>query len=440
MVNKSGIGTFVTEEHELATDSLDIFSLPQNESAMIHGKTQTFLPSGVITDNGPYEIIIPNDSNEFTMLQHTRIFGECEILQLDNDKLEATDAISVVNNFPQTLFRQIEIYLNNQSINDLSTPTYPYKTFIENHLTYDNDIKNTTLMACEMYVKDTCGTENNLTLALADTKSGFAIRKTKIVGKKIYFEMIPHVDFFQCPRFLIPGVEIKVRLIRNDDSFSLFSETAIGKIKMIKLGMKVRKITLDPAVASAVENKLNSNPAVYPITQSKIKTYLLNSGLQSQQISQIVRGKLPRSFIIGFVASKAFDGGVNTNPFCFEHFGLNYMNIFINGEPLHPQAIKPDFDNNVYLPEYRWFLDNIGLHQNASNNISYEDFKSNSCFFPYDLSPDLCNSYYPHGSENGTIDISIAFKDTLKQNVTLVFFATYDEAILIDKNRNISIV
>ena len=37
MTNKSGIGMFVLDEHEMATDALDLFSLPVVERAQIHG-------------------------------------------------------------------------------------------------------------------------------------------------------------------------------------------------------------------------------------------------------------------------------------------------------------------------------------------------------------------------------------------------------------------
>jgi len=230
MANKSGIGTFVEEQHELATDSLDLFSLPGVDSSQISGKWQTFYPIGAMTDNGPYEIIMPNDSNEYIQLDSMRLYGECEVVKGTGAALTDTDIVSVVNNFPQTLFRQVEVYLNNQCINDLSTPTYPYKTFIENHLTYDKDIKETTLKARECYIKDNVGSEK---VVAVTADSGFNARRAAYIKKKVHFDMKLHIDFLQSKRYLIPGVEMKIRFIRNDDSFSLLSAGNLGaKIKM----------------------------------------------------------------------------------------------------------------------------------------------------------------------------------------------------------------
>ena len=140
--------------------------------------------------------------------------------------------------------------------------------------------------------------------------------------------MLLHVDFFHCKKFLLPGVDIKLRFIRNDDSFSLIApatNTTRYKIKFNKMYLTIRRITLDPLISSAIEQSLSSTPAIYNHVQSKMKTYLINQGIQQQHISQIIRGKLPRSIIISFVTAKAFDGDIANNPFCFKHFNINYL-------------------------------------------------------------------------------------------------------------------
>lgn len=339
------------------------------------------------------------------------------------------------------MFRQIELSLNNTQINDLSTPTYAYKAYLENHLTYDDDMKNSTLEACELYVKGTSGESESYTTA---NGNGCVTRRAKVIpNKKVFFSLLLHVDFFHCKKFLLPGVDMKLRFIRNDDSFSLIApatNTTRYKIKFNKMYLTIRRITLDPLISSAIEQSLSSTPAIYNHVQSKMKTYLINQGIQQQHISQIIRGKLPRSIIISFVTAKAFDGDIANNPFCFKHFNINYLNVMINGEPIVPSVFQPDFANDNYIYEYRWFLDNIGLHNEMSNGITFSEYKNGSCFFPFDLSPDLCNSTSFHGSLQGGLDIHVGFSTPLSENIVCVIYASYDENVLIDKDRNVSIV
>lgn len=438
MSDKHGIGTFVNEAHELASDGLDVFSIPPTEAGLLHGKQLTIYPTTVLTSDGPVEFVINGDSTDMTILPLTRLEGEIEVTKADGTALTDNDKISIVNLFPQSIWKQIECSIKDVQINDLSTPTYHYKSFIETHLTYPEDMKKTTLKECEHYLKDDVGREHVTLVGAADAKNdGFMKRKAFFQGQKLYFSMILHIDFFQSPKYLIPGVEIKLKFIRADDNFSIISDGVDAKIKINKLQLKIRRVTADPSVLGAIESKLSSTPAVYPICKSVIKTHLINSGITNTQIGQIVRGKLPRSFILCFVNAKGYDGNRAKNPFVFENFGLNFLNILLNGEPLNPSIFQPDFTTENYLREYRWMIDNIGLHQMSTNSISKSEFKSNSCFFPFDLSPDLCNSFYLHGIENGTIDIQLGFSAPLTENIYCMMYASYDELITIDKNRNV---
>lgn len=435
MPDKLGIGTFVTDQLELAADSLDIFTPPPVENTLIHGKSVYYYPITAINDNGPFEFSIPSDGNEYTYLPYTRLEGKVEILKQDGTAIAENDLVAYCNLFPQSLFSQIECYLNNVQICDISTPTYPYKSYIQTHLTFGDDAKKTTL-ACEYYEKEKVGQEGLLTHANVRFKNAHE----KIKNGALYFSMILHLDFFHSQRYLIPGCAMKLKFIRSPDNFTLMSETAIAKIKIHELKLRMQKITVDPAIVSAHENMLNSRPAVYPITQSKIRTFLINSGIQDVRLSQIFRGKLPKSLLIAFVDAESFNGNVKNNPFIFRNYGINYVNLYINGENVVPDVFQPDFNGKNYVREYRWFLDNIGIaHENETNGITMEEFASNSCFFAYDLSPDLCNSVHFHGTQQGTMDLNVAFKEALKANIYCLIFASFNEIITIDKERQVTV-
>lgn len=436
MPDKHGVGTFVTDELELAADSLDLFTPPPVENSLIHGKCVYYYPVTAINDNGPYEFSIPSDGNEYTYLPYTRLEGKIEVVkQVDGLAIKNEELVGLCNLFPQSLFSQIECYLNNVQICDISTPTYPYKSFIQTHLTFGDEAKNTTL-ACEYYDKETVGKEETLTLE----NKRFKKVHTYIKEGAIYFSMILHLDFFHSQRYLLPGCSMKLKFIRSTDNFSLLSATAIGKIKIHELKLRMQKITVDPAIVNAHEQMLESRPAIYPVTQSKIRTFLINSGVKDVRLSQIFRGKLPKSVIFSFVDAKGFNGEIDKNPFVFKNYGINYLNLYVNGEPVVPDVFQPDFSTKKYVREYRWFMDNIGIaHENETNGITMEDYKANSCFFAFDLSPDLCNSVHFHGTQTGTLDLNVAFKEELSTNIYCIVFASFNEIITIDKERQVSV-
>jgi len=445
MTDKSGIGTFVTEEHEMGSSGLDLFSLPAVDKSQLAGTNKEYYLQTTISDGGPYEFIIPNDSYEYIPMTELYLHGIFRIVKADGTDLGEADKDkwTLANNFPQTLFKQVEVSINGQCINDLSTSLYPYKTFIENHLSYGYDVKHTSLWAREMYWPDPIGKEDDLTAGLAvdAISNGFRRRRDRANKKDVHFVMKLHIDFLQSVRYLPPGVEMKIKLIRNSDNFGIICATPnTYKVNMKHLKILMRKITLEPTIANSIASKNAATPFIYPIAHSKIRTFTITKDLKNAQFSQVVRGRLPRSFIISFLSTSALDGTAALNPFVFKHFNLNYLQVFIDGIPIHPLALQPSWEDDGAILNYHWLLNNIGLHQSESNDITYEMFKSNSVFFPYDMSPDLCNGFHSTGSENGVIDIHVGFKNAVTEAVTLMFYGVYDETVLIDNNKTVTIV
>jgi hypothetical protein len=435
------VGTFVEDQHEKTGDPFDLFSSPNVVTELIHGKTTTYYPFGPITDTGPYDFIIHGDS-DFIDMPFTRLNGELQITKLDGSTVTDTELNAFVNLLPQSLFRQVECKVGDHLVSDLSTPTYAYKAFIETHLGFTEEQKKIMFEALEYYCKDSIDCEEIYVLNNEQAKS-FKKKHEQLKANngKLPFSMILHVDFLNCHKPLIPHVDLKLKFIRNEDSFSLLGSTKSVKIKINDLSLDVRKITFDPQLADAIESKLSSTPAVYPITSGKIKSHIITTGRQTERVSQIFRGKLPRQIIIGFVDSGGYDGNVSKNPFKFGNFGINSFQGYLNGEPITPLPFKPKFSTNSYTREYRWFLDNLGCYESKNPlDVTYEEFKANSCFFVYDMSPELCNLYHQHGNQNGIFDFDVGFETALTKNITAIIYGSFHEVVMIDKSRNVTIV
>ena len=148
----------------------------------------------------------------------------------------------------------------------------------------------------------------------------------------------------------------------------------------------------------------------------------------------------PRSFIVTFVHMDAYNGSVAKNPFVFEHFKLNSFQAYIDGTPILTETFQPDFAKNQYFREYRWFLDNLGFaHDRESNGITMEEFKTNSFFLPFDLSPDLSNGATLSTPKGGNLDFLLGFESPLAHNVSMIVYATFNEGVLIDSDRVVTI-
>ena len=433
-----GIGTQVHDLSEMMSSGLDIFHRPDKDSSIKSGKTIDHQMITALQDgNTVIEFVIPSEGHDYTFLPLTRLDGVIEIRKANGDAVADADLVAPVNLISSALFRQIECEVNGVQVADLTSPAYPYKAFIESHLTYGYDAKNSHLKAA-LYHQDTVGKEEQY---LATCES-FSVRQGWVTkhANKLYFSTPLFIDFFACERFLIPGVTIKLKFLKSEDRFCLLSATDTWKVNIKALSIQTRKLTIHEDIVAKHKDMILKEPAIYPIDQSKIKTFVLTQGISSQTVSSVFRGKLPRFAIIGLVESASYNGAFNKNPFKFTHFNLSYLAFNVNGTPYPSRVFQPDFANGNFMREYRHFMDHIGIsHENETNYITPESYAANTCFFPFDLSPDLCNGYHNHVDNSGFVNIELQFREALTTNVNLVVYATYSEEILIDHQGQVTL-
>ena len=69
-----------------------------------------------------------------------------------------------------------------------------------------------------------------------------------------------HLDLLMQERFLVNGVDIKLKLSRSKPGFVLMGDSADYKIKLEQVHLYVRKVTLNPAVLLAHAKALDKTP------------------------------------------------------------------------------------------------------------------------------------------------------------------------------------
>lgn len=436
-----GVGSKVLELSEEMSDGLDIFSIPSEDTSVLSGKTVVHhLVTALNANNNVFEFVVPSEGHDYTFLPYSRLEGEIQIQKTTagGGAVVAADLIAPINLLASALFRQAECELNGVQVSDLSSPCFHYKTYFETLLTYGHDAKETHLRSC-LYYPHTVGKEETFT----DDCASFKTRKAWIrqnANNIIYFSTPIHIDFFDSKRYLIPGVTMKLKFFKNEDKFLLMSATDTWKLEVKNLILKTRKLTIHPSIVEKHRELIQKQPAIYPISQSRINHYTLNQGLSSTVISGIFRGKLPRSIIIGMVKADAFHGSFATNPWLFQPFNTSSIRLIVNGIPTPTDTFKLNFENGQCIDAYRHLLDNIGIsHENESNMVTFEMFKKNTALFAYDLTPDLCNSYHNHIETTGNINLDIQFSTALTDNVVVIVFGTFNEVVKIDASGQVTL-
>jgi len=464
MLDNRGAGTFVTDETELTTNSLDLFTLPKIEKVLEKGSSVEINTVSALTNNGPFEFRVCRDPDNFLALHQTRLSGTVRVLKDDDAEVGANDSLSICNLFAHSLFSQVELYVDGVNVNDMGTSTYAIKAFVETLFSYDEGAKKTHLLM-EGWLQDDAGHEDSIpTAQVTTTNNAYNLRRNLIAGKDFNFNILLHVDFLQSRRYLIPNTELLLKLYRNSDSYSLMSQNLVNKIVIKDLKLHVRKIKVNNEFSKPILDRLSREPVLYPVMQSKIRFHNIPANVNKVTIQSVITGPLPQSIIIGFLSQGSFNGDINANPFAFRHFNCNEINLKIGSESFHKTLVRPDFTNGKFLNEYRLLLEHTGIHHsNYTNNLTLEHFKGGCFFTAFDFSADLSKMYFyqiitgKYGKyhryfcvalgngfhllpkREGYCDIDLGFSPALADPIYMVMFLTYPTLIKIDVNRNVQI-
>jgi hypothetical protein len=92
-----------------------------------------------------------------------------------------------------------------------------------------------------------------------------------------------HADICFQERLIIPGVNIKVKLVRAADNFCLVAggENPAYKVLIQEAVLRIRRVTVSPTLRLDHERFLDKTTAKYPISRVGVKSIAIPQGLLS---------------------------------------------------------------------------------------------------------------------------------------------------------------
>lgn len=267
---------------------LDLFAVPPTQSSVESGAIQCYRPVSALTANAPIEFIIPPSNEEYLDLAHTTLHVTVKINRATN-----AQNVAPVNNFLHSMFSQVDVFLNQRNVSPPST-RYSYRSYIEKLLNYGHEAKNTHLQT-DLWFKDTPGQMDRITVEDQSSNQGYEARK-KIAGDGNVFELYGHLhcDIFNQNKYLLNGVEVSIRLVKEKPEFCLMSGVDGATFEITDANLFVRKVRINPSILVAHARTLAICPARYPITRVEIKTITINTGVRSKTVDNLFIGQLPK--------------------------------------------------------------------------------------------------------------------------------------------------
>lgn len=158
-------------------------------------------------------------------------------------KTTDTDQPTLCNNFLNSIFKTLTVQLNNVPVS--SSLEHPYKSLIENTLSYGIDASSTQLNLAGFYVDK--GTLGGLT-----GNDGLTLRQTLFKDSAIV-EVLGPIDseIFQQGRLLPNGIDIKIQFTLNRKEFYMMCKAdGTPMLKILDANVYMKNVYINPTSPS----------------------------------------------------------------------------------------------------------------------------------------------------------------------------------------------
>ncbi|XP_076736949.1 uncharacterized protein F54H12.2-like [Maylandia zebra] len=399
-------------------------------------KYQECQPLSALNDNSPIEFFIPGDGEKYLDLNDTMLHLRVKITERDGSNIPPDAGVALINYPLNTIFSQCDVILGDRLISQ-SSATHPYRAMIETLLNFSEDTLKSQFSA-GLFYKDTAGDMDSIVISNGPNR-GIKQRAVFTAESREVDLLGPlHADIFFCERLLLNSVDLRIKLIRNSDAFSLMgTRDSQFALKITSASLFVKKVTVSPAVRLGHAAALMKGNALYPLSRVSVKTYSIpeNSRICNQE--NLFLGAMPKYVVLGMVHHDAFTGRRDLSPFNFRHNDVEYLALCQDGRQVPAKAFQPQFDRGNSVREFYHMFSATGRHlKDLPLSIDRREFNEGYALFAFNLEPsEDADALSP--VSNGNLRLEMRFRVPLPQTTTLIVYACYDSILEIDSKRQV---
>ena len=401
---------------EVYRSNLHLFEKAPVDKALEKTEWIPFSPVSQMAKNAPLEFDIPGNAAAYLDLSKTRLRVGVKITKADGKPIAGSDKVCLVNLGLQSLFRQVDVDLNQTLITASVGSYYAYKAYLDVLLNSSFEDAERELKT-ELFYKDTYGDMEN------DPKSniGFDRRWQATAGDKTAYLEGPI------------RMRVRIKLYQQEDAFRLM---CVGgeryKVEITDALLRVCQVKLHPEIILTHEKSLTKTPAVYPIWRSDIKTFNIDKGSYTWSMDDIYHGEVPCEVRLDLVSASAFSGNYNQNPFNLKTYEAGFVEVMVDGVSVPTQALTPNYKNGDFAEEYYTLIE----WHSKGPCIEMKEYPEGYCIYVFKIRGSSCGEVFPKSS-GGHTRVNVRFEKALTESVTAVLYAIFPGEVCIDNARNV---
>lgn len=151
-------------------------------------------PLGGVTDqHGPFIFQIDQMVDKYLQLNKARLYVRAKVVRADGTALDWSDVVAPLNLLGTTMWKSVEVSLNDQPFSGASAVEAGYKSFMEAALSYDQDAAETHLRS-QFYFKDDPGKHGSFYYPEKEARKNYMMQMKDTNHHGLYPPVIPEAD------------------------------------------------------------------------------------------------------------------------------------------------------------------------------------------------------------------------------------------------------
>ena len=323
------------------------------------------------------------------------------------------------NNLGYSMFQSVDMYINDQKITH-DQVLYPWLSYVICLTQYSEQYRK-TILRTSLWRADTAGTMDT---AREDNRG--AVARQQRISTTGTLELYSKVltDHIQLPRVLPVQTEVLYRFTPANASLFLFADKGSFKMTIFEARMYIGKAQITEALPREL---------VYPVSRYQSRSKTVNAG--EQNVSWVpFSGRRPRRIYLCQISQKAYNGDITKNPFRLQTFDLRRIQVHFNELSLPTNtALQFGADNAVRC----YFNTAMAINNPLAWNIALDEYVDGFFLYAVDLTNDRnANGEYVNATKSGSVRISMDYRAALREAITILCFAEYDDVLTIDEFGN----
>ena len=357
-----------------------------------------------------------------------------------------------------SIIKQIDLQLNGTLISPQSD-TYHYKAYLETLLNFDREDGKTVLGPQGWFNQvdsppqwtanntNTAAPHNDYRDLPANHKGALAAMKAEVAkyagGVTHSLVFTPHLEVFHTGKLLVPGIEIKMKFHFNGPALFMNGVGLAGRLLEgdVKLRFHLCQLRLNDAIYQSLSQKRHNEGqvAAYPTVRSEIRTFSMQGNLVRFDIPNLFQNRIPDRLIVGLLDSRAFNGDVTRDPFCFQKFRLTSIKQIVKGEEYPYETLQLVHNNGTRdnLGYFRFLQTSGAWCKKKGNMVELGDWdhRKNCTLYMFDNVANGCaDSQNLNPKQTGDLQLVLEFGAAPNVNITVLVYGEFENLLEIDKN------